>query len=126
MQTFFEEPLENGTDFLAHGEANLLYRFTRWPTLEVAAGLGARYLSNSTGGVNVPLRIDVFPVDHLVFSLGLNFGTIGDAGIFRAQYTVGLLLGHLEIMGGYNGLIVWNSPILETIHGPLIGLRLWY
>jgi hypothetical protein len=88
-------------------------------------GFGLRVLDVGTAthcGYNFSVAADVFPRKPFVLSLQLDAGEVGDASLFRARGTVGVLYRGVEVFAGYDYLNIGGVDL----QGPLAGLRIWF
>jgi hypothetical protein len=113
------------TDNLGLGDLNVTYLFIQEEQLQVRAGLGARMLFDhytTDFGFNFTCGADVYPCKPLVFSTTIDAGTLGSAGVFRVQGSIGFLHKRWEIYTGYDYLRIGST----ALQGPILGLRLWF
>jgi hypothetical protein len=124
--TYLHEILPCGcTDESALGDFNLTYRFAQNEYAQFRAGLGARVMTDrwaTNWGFNFTYGLDFFPVKPVVVSGTIDAGTLGSAGLFRAQTSIGLLLRRWEIYGGYDFMRIG----VTNLQGPTVGVRLWF
>jgi hypothetical protein len=52
----------------------------------------------------------------------LEFGTLGDAGVFHYRVTFGCAWSHVEVFAGYDALRIGSV----WLDGPLVGCRVWF
>jgi hypothetical protein len=120
-----ERLLGGGRDQLQIGDCNLVFRFAQDDWAEFRAGFGVNWLNDSFGtnlGFNFTHAADVYPQKPWVLSAAIDWGTLGDAGLFRFRTTGGVVLHGIETYAGYEytdiGRTHWNSLIA--------GLRFWF
>lgn len=122
----FYERLNGGKhDQFVIGDFNAIYSWGWGSACTFRWGLGARVLTDcgrDDWGFNFHLGGDFFPVRPVIVSLDSDFGTLGDAGVAHGRLTVGVIHRGWEIFGGYDAMAIGGT----TLHGPLIGLRLWF
>jgi hypothetical protein len=124
--SYVHESLSGGrSDETALGDLNLTFRFAQHENAQFRAGLGARLMSDAHGtdwGFNFTYGADVYPIKPLVLSATLDAGTLGRAGVFRGQASVGVLFRRWEIYTGYDYLRIGST----ALQGPTLGLRMWF
>ncbi|MCI0685264.1 MAG: hypothetical protein L0Y71_24465 [Gemmataceae bacterium] len=122
----FYERLDGGRhDDFVIGDFNAIYSWGWGSACTLRCGVGARVLADRGAGdwgVNIHLGGDFFPVRPLILSIDSDFGTLGDAGVAHGRMTLGVIHRGWEIFGGYDALAIGGT----TLHGPLIGVRLWF
>jgi hypothetical protein len=124
--TYLHESLPCGrSDESALGDFNLTFRFAQNEFAQMRAGVGARVMTDrwaTNWGFNFTYGADVFPIRPGVLSATIDAGTLGSAGLFRAQGSIGLLYRRYEIYGGYDYMRIGST----NLQGPTVGLRLWF
>ena len=124
--SYVHENLSCGcTDNLGLGDLNLTYLFIQHENLQVRLGAGVRMLFDSHAtdfGFNFTCGADVYPCKPIVLSTTLDAGTLGSAGVFRVQGSIGFLYKRWEIYTGYDYLRIGST----ALQGPVLGLRLWF
>ena len=113
------------SDQSALGDLNLTYLFIQDEYVQMRLGLGARMISDrhvTDVGFNSTIGADMYPCKPLVLSTTFDGGTLGKAGVFRAQGSVGFLFKRWEIYAGYDYLRIGST----ALQGPTLGLRLWF
>jgi hypothetical protein len=122
----FHERLDGGrTDQLFLGDANVFVGLLRLQTVQDRLGVGVRVMSDEhdvESGFNVLYGLDWYPCRPWIFSEQIDFGTLGEAGVFHFRATVGAIFSHGEVFAGYDAL--WINHV--RLAGPVIGLRLWF
>lgn len=114
-----------GYDELHIGDFNAMYRVVQTDRSLVRVGLGVNWLGDAVGanaGFNMTMKADFAPVQPLVFSTELDFGTLGDAEMLHGAATVGIVTERLELFGGYD----YRRIGQVELQGPMVGLRLWF
>ncbi len=123
---YFHEDLAGGvSDDLWLGDANLVFRFAQSPKLQMRTGLGLNWLSDTVGtdvGFNFTYGGDLFIANPWVASAEIDWGRLGNAGLFRGRTTLGVQFHRWEIYTGYEYLDVGRTQINSLISG----IRLWY
>ena len=122
---FRQEETPNGNDSLWNGDANIVYRFAQSETLQMRAGAGFNWLSDSVGsefGMNFTYSGDWFPSDPWIVSGELDAGKLGSADLLHLRATVGAQYHRIELFSGYDHLSIGAADI----SGPVFGMRLWY
>jgi hypothetical protein len=107
------------------GDVNLTLRFAQNEVASMYAGLGFRTLADrdrSDFGINFTYGGDWFPARPLVVSGAVDAGTLGGAGVFRGRATAGAVFNGWEVFAGYDYLRIGDV----RLHGPLVGVRLWF
>jgi len=122
-----EEKLDDGgRDRLDLGDCNLVYRFAQGEWGEFRAGLGVNWLADPRGsdevGFNFTYAFDIYPRKPWVWSTAIDWGTLGDAELFRFRTTIGVVWHGVETYTGYEYTDIdrsrWNSLVA--------GLRFWF
>ena len=122
---FYERLNAGRSDELVIGDVNVIYSAGLTTDWSVRAGLGFRTLCDhgrSDWGVNVHVGSDIFPVRPMVLSIATDFGNVGSAGVVHGRATIGVIQRGWELFGGYDVLCIGST----TLHGPLLGVRLWF
>jgi hypothetical protein len=120
-----EEMATSADDAIWLGDANVLFRFAQSETIQMRAGLGANFLSDtlqSDFGFNFTYGGDWFPFRPLVLSADLDLGTLGSANLYHVRTTAGLHWGISEAYIGYDYCDIGPTQI----SGLVAGVRLWY
>jgi len=98
-----EELPGSNTDELDLGDVNLVYRFAQGAHGSARAGMGLNFLDDDIDeelGFNVTYGGDILPVEPLVLSGELDFGTLGDATLLHLRGSAGVVLDHFELYAG--------------------------
>jgi hypothetical protein len=113
-----EKLRDGGHDQLEIGDCNLVYRFAQSDWAEFRAGLGLNWMSDcyrSDVGVNFTYGADLYPRKPWILSATTDFGTLGQAGLFRFRTTAGVVFHGVETYAGYEytdiGRTHWNGLI---------------
>jgi hypothetical protein len=121
----FEERLSGGRDRLWLGDCNVVYRFAQSERAEFRTGIGFNWLDDPAQtdfGFNFTYGADFFPGKPWVLSSTLDWGSLGDAELFRFRATVGALVRRTEVYTGYEYLDV-DSVEMNAL---VAGIRLWF
>ncbi len=113
------------TDDAALGDVNVTYLFLRDPSFQIRAGVGMRLLADRSTtdlGVNFLIGADLYPCKPIVLSAVMDAGTLGKAGVFHTQGSLGFLYKRWELYTGYDYLRIGST----SLQGPILGLRLWF
>lgn len=112
-------------DTLDIGDCNFVYRFAQGDWAEFRTGLGLNWLNDSPHGdvgFNFTYAADIYPCKPWVISAAIDWGTLGEAELFRFRTTAGLVFHGIETYAGYEytdiGRTQWN--------GLVAGLRFWF
>jgi hypothetical protein len=119
------ERSDDGADCLTLGDCNLVYRVAQHPKANVRLGIGLNWLADSTKadfGFNFTYGADFFPRKPWVISAAIDAGTLGNAGLFRFQTTVGVILNRFETYAGYEYLDIGTTDTNLLI----AGVRVWF
>ena len=123
---YYRERLPCGcVDQTVLGDINLTVRFAQAEWVQMYTGLGARGMFDSDktrGGVNFQYGADFFPADPVVVSTLFEMGNLDRAFVMRVRGSVGIQLRHAELFAGYDWLRIGSVDL----HGPMVGLRLWF
>lgn len=120
-----EERTGSANDQLWLGDANVVYRFAQSPRLQMRTGLGVNWMSDTDGtdlGFNFTYGGDLFLANPWIVSAEVDWGWLGNAGLFRGRTTLGVHLHRWEFYTGYEYLDVGRTQ-LNSLLG---GVRLWY
>lgn len=112
-------------DTLGLGSTNITYRYLESRRLMLRAGLGANTLIDRQGdnwGFNFHLDSDWFLKRPFIASSVFDVGTLGSSTLMHVRGTVGVNYRGWEMFGGYDWLRIGSTDI----HGPLVGIRLWF
>lgn len=123
---FYEEKRDNlPPDQLTIGDVNVLFRFAQSQHWQWRTGLGFRWMHDHTQtdyGFNFVYGFEWFPHEPLTLGMQFEAGTLGNTGVIRCTSRMGFNWKHAEIYAGYDYLQIGGTEL----HGPMIGLRLWY
>ena len=124
--SYLTEELDCGCqDELWLGDANLTFLFAQSEKVQLRTGLGCRWLADdgdSDFGVNFLYGGDFYPVKPLIVSTFLELGSLGEAFVVHGRATAGVILSRFEFFGGYDWLRIGSVDL----HGPVVGVRLWF
>jgi hypothetical protein len=124
--SYFEERLPGGgRDKLWLGDGNVVYRFAQGERAQFRAGLGFNWLDDPVDtnyGFNFTYGADFFVRRPWVLSAEIDWGTLGEAGLFRFRTTGGVIVNRVEAYTGYEYLDVGSTQV----HFIMGGLRLWF
>jgi len=107
------------------GDANLTFLFAQSDKVQFRTGLGCRWLADdgeSDFGINFLYGGDFYPVKPLIVSTCLELGNLGSAFVVHGRATAGAILSRFEFFGGYD----WLRIGTVDLHGPVVGVRLWF
>ena len=123
---FHTEKLSSiSTDNLSLGDANVVFRFAQSDHLIMRTGFGVNWYDDDLGsdfGFNFTYGGDLFPIKPWVLSAELDWGTLGETGLFHTRGTVGVQLNRVTVYTGYDFLNIGNAQI----HGLVAGVELWF
>lgn len=122
----YTERLPGGRrDRLHFGDLNLVFRAVETEYGHARFGLGLNWLDDRVRldlGWNFTAGIDFFPRRPWIVSGELDLGNVGDAFLFHGRLTAGAAWNRFEIFGGYD----FRSLDSVSLHGPLVGFRIWF
>jgi len=107
-------------DTLELGDVNFVYRFAQSDQLQFRAGLGLNWgAGNSAGevGFNFTYGLDYYPRKPWVISTNFDLGTLGHAGLFHNQTTVGAIVRSCEIFTGLDYRRIGDGELSGWITG---------
>lgn len=114
-----------GKDGLWTGDCNAVVRFAQSSWLQVRSGVGVNWLADDLGnefGFNFTYSTDLMPAPPWVFSSELDWGWLGEAGLFHFRVTAGVLYRRTEAYAGYDYFDVGNTQINSLV----AGVGFWY
>lgn len=114
------EVVPTGNDELWTGDFNVTYRFAQSEKWQFRAGLGANWLvynDEVDEGINFTYGADWFPADPIVVSTLLDWGRVGDAGLFHGRATIGLSHNGWGVFTGYDFFEIGHQEIHSWING---------
>ena len=124
--SYLRERLADGSyDSLHLGDVTVTICALQMESLQFHFGVGCRWLADpgdSTGGLNLLLSGDYFPVKPVVLSAVIDGGNLGAASVIHCRGTVGVVHRHGELFTGYDWLRIGSVDF----QGPLVGLRFWF
>ena len=122
----YYEQTNTGTDHLAVGDANWVFRFVQHPFTVWRSGIGINWLNDTQDdiGFNFTYGVDIAfgTPQPWVWSSDLDLGKLGDTGLFRYRTTLGLQHHDGEIYTGFEYLDVGDAQIPTM----LFGARYWW
>ena len=122
---FDERVARGGGDQTTIGDFTLTYRFAQCERFLMRTGLGFRTLTDdhvTDWGVNFHYGADWFPHEPFVLTGSVDLGSLGNAFVVRTRATVCVTWHGWEAFGGYDLLRIGAV----NLHGPMIGVRLWF
>ncbi|NQV28290.1 MAG: hypothetical protein HQ518_28390 [Rhodopirellula sp.] len=114
------EAVPTGHAELWTGDANLTYRFAQNENWQFRAGLGANWLTykgKSDSGINFTYGTDWFPSDPWVVSGVLDWGRVGDAGLFHGRTTIGVSRNGWGVFTGYDFFEIGHQEMHAWVNG---------
>ena len=124
--SYLEEKLFDGTqDELWLGDCNVVYRFAQGEHAQFRTGVGFNWLDDpeeTDFGFNFTYGADLFPRRPWVLSATLDWGTLGEAELFRFRTTGGVVVHGVELYTGYEYLDIDSSQM----NGIMGGVRIWF
>lgn len=118
-----------GVDHLWLGSTDLGFVFAQGPHSQFRTGLGVRSLLDPIGGnehgINLHYAMDFYPVRPLVLSFRGDFGNAGEAVVTRLRGTGGVVVGHIEVYGGWDTTWIGSGDNWQELGGIVGGLRIW-
>ena len=91
--------------------------------------IGVRSLLDPIGGnehgVNFHYAMDFYPVRPLVLSFRGDLGNAGEAMVTRLRGTAGVVIGHIEVYGGWDNTWIGSGDTWQDFGGVVGGLRIW-
>jgi hypothetical protein len=122
---YYTERNSGERDTTWFGDVTATYRFVQNEFLQMHTGLGVRMLLDRTKdrvGGNFLYSIDVFYTKPFHVGGVLEAGWINDAGFVRLRGEAGVNYRNLQLLAGYDYFRIGGVDL----HGPFVGLRLWY
>ena len=123
---YFQETLTRNTrDSLWLGDCNLTFRFAQNENMQWRTGVGFNWLDDprqTDFGFNFTYGFDWFPRKPWVVSAGIDWGTLGHAGLFHFRGTVGAMFNRFEAYTGYE-YYDFDRVQTNTLIG---GVRIWF
>lgn len=101
------------------------YRLAQSEILQVHVGAGVRMLldrEKERVGGNFMIGFDVFHTKPFQFGSSLELGWLNQASALRWRVEGGINFKNVQLIGGYDILRINNV----NLHGPFVGLRLWF
>lgn len=123
--THLDERLSGrGHDQMLLGDLNLTLGLqARY--IQVRLGAGGRLATDhrqTHGGANLTMGLDIYPCKPAILSSRVDFGTLGEAKVFHARSTFGLIWKRWELFAGYDFLSIGSVDL----QGPVAGIRIWF
>ena len=107
------------------GDANIVARLPEVMMLNMRAGAGVNWLHDrgeTDLGYNLTYAADVFVKQPWLLSSEIDWGQVGSEDLLHFRITLGLVLGTMEVFGGYDYYDV-GSMELDGLVG---GVGLWF
>ena len=124
--SYVQEPLPDGThDHLWLGDGNLVFRFAQSDWSEWRIGLGMNWLDDrqqTDYGFNFTYGVDLYVHRPWITSLDIDWGTLGNTGLFRLRTTTGVVFWGLETYVGYEYLDIGRTQTNSLLGG----VRFWF
>jgi hypothetical protein len=124
--SYYQEQLPGGgSDHLWLGDCNLTFRFAQGEHAQFRTGLGFNWLDDpieTDFGFNFTYGADLFPCRPWVLSATIDWGTLGEAELFRFRTTAGVVLYGVEVYTGYEYLDIDTTQM----NGLIGGVRIWF
>ena len=124
--SYLEERLPGGMqDELWLGDCNVVCRFAQGERAQFRTGLGFNWLDDPEDtdfGFNFTYGADLFPRRPWVLSATIDWGTLGEAELFRFRTTGGVVVYGVEVYTGYEYLDI-DSTQTNALMG---GVRIWF
>lgn len=120
----YYEDTPAGTDHLGLGDVNLVYRIHQDYDGVVRLGAGVNWLADgrSAAGLNFTTGFDALLWKPLLWSTDFDFGTLGDANLFRVRTTIGAQWLDGELYTGFEYVDIKDAQIPQM----LFGFRYWW
>lgn len=143
------EPQQGSDDYAAFGHEHVTWRFAQSGSVQFRSGVGLQhFIENSPSDEQEPFPnepgaslepgltspqvhhvggdffygFEALVGDPLVLSGQLHLGWVGQAFVWQARTTLGVMLGPVEAYGGYHHIDLGGVPL----GGPAAGARLWW
>ena len=124
--SYHEEQLSGGgRDDLWLGDCNIFFRFAQNEHAQFRTGLGFNWLDDPVQtdfGFNFTYGADLFVRRPWVLSTTIDWGTLGEAELFRFRTTAGVIVHGVEVYTGYEYLDI-DATHMNGIMG---GVRIWF
>ena len=119
------EQVDGKLDSLTYGKVGVDFRFAQSEGAQFRTGIASRHLidgGKATHGFEISYGLDLFVTEPVIVSGEAGFGRLGGAWIGRARLTAGAVFGHaLEVQAGWDAQSFGGT----SLHGPVLGVRLW-
>lgn len=124
--SYYQEQLPGGRqDELWLGDCNVVFRFAQNEHAQFRTGLGFNWLDDPVQtdfGFNFTYGADLFPRRPWVLSSTIDWGTLGEAELFRFRATAGVIVYGVEVYTGYEYLDIDTTQM----NGIMGGVRIWF
>jgi hypothetical protein len=123
LADFSERPIDQAV----LSNTTLAFRFAQNPHIAFRAGVGLRtfFLHERRLGADAFYGFSVFGKHGLRWDAEAHAGALGQAFAGELRSTLGVMVGAVELYGGYGYFHVRGEAGGATLHGPVLGLRLW-
>lgn len=125
LRNYWEHLPEGGVDKLWIGSLWGSMLFAQSPYAQFRTGLGARWMPlndhEAAVGAFFLYGADIYPVKPLILSLQGDIGVIGEASANTLRATAGMILGSVEVYGGYEYFHIDDNSLSTWV----AGVRLW-
>lgn len=123
---YYTERVSPGVqDHLHVGDVNVLFRLVETERIQGRLGIGVNWFDSgsvSDVGINGTVKVDVYPVQPIIMSGEVDYGTLGDAEMFHGMVSLGVNWRRAEIFAGYDYRKI--GPV--KLEGPMFGVQLWW
>jgi hypothetical protein len=124
LNAFAEPRPEGGTDRATFGGGHLAVRFAQTEHVQFRTGIGYQQYGDALGverGVDLLYGFEAELGARLILSASGNLGTAGHAFVAQARGSLGVMVGPIELYGGYDHIVIGGVEL----GGPTLGLRGW-
>jgi hypothetical protein len=107
------------------GDCNVVFRFAQGEHAQFRTGVGFNWLDDpieTNFGFNFTYGADLFPRRPWVLSGTIDWGTLGEAELFRFRTTAGVVFHGVEVYTGYEYLDIDTTQM----SGLIGGVRIWF
>jgi hypothetical protein len=125
FDSFQEDLFSNRHDALWLGDFNVVFRFAQSERAQFRAGFGFNWMDDEIDtdfGFNFTYGMDLYPCRPWVISATLDWGTLGNTGLFHFRTTGGVVFHGIEAYTGYDYYAIGST----RIHGMVGGVRVWF
>lgn len=112
-------------DSLWLGKSDVVFRFAQNECWQFRSGLGVNWMTDRAGsdlGFNFTYGVDWYPARPLIFSSEVDLGTLGEAWLFHARTSAGVIWGPTELYVAADYYTIGEAHL----SGLATGLRLWF